>query len=86
MRDIGNSVIVVEHDKDMIESSDFIVDLGPEAGIHGGEVVAKGNFKQILKSKNLTARYLNKKLQIPIPKRRKTNGKFLELLEQKDII
>ena len=79
LRDIGNSVIVVEHDKDMIKSSDFIVDLGPEAGIHGGEVVAKGNLKQILKNKNLTAKYLNKKLQIDFQRRRKTNGKFLQL-------
>jgi excinuclease ABC subunit A len=83
LRDIGNSVIVVEHDKDMIESSDFIVDLGPEAGIHGGEVVAKGSFSQILKNRNLTAKYLNKQLQIDIPKRRKTNGKYLELLGAK---
>ena len=63
LRDIGNSIIVVEHDKNMIESSDFIVDLGPEAGIHGGEVVAKGNLKQILKNRNLTAKYLKKQLQ-----------------------
>ncbi len=83
LRDIGNSVIVVEHDKDMIESSDFIVDLGPEAGIHGGEVVAKGSFLQILKNRNLTAKYLNKQLQIDIPKRRKKNGKYLELLGAK---
>ena len=83
LRDIGNSVIVVEHDKDMIESSDFIVDLGPEAGIHGGEVVAKGSFSQILKNRNLTAKYLNKQLQIDIPKRRKTNGKYLEILGAK---
>ncbi len=83
LRDIGNSVIVVEHDKDMIESSDFIVDLGPEAGIHGGEIVAKGTLKQILKNKNLTAKYLNKKLKIPIPKRRKTNGKYLQLFGAK---
>ena len=80
LRDIGNSVIVVEHDKGMIESSDFIVDLGPEAGIHGGEVVAKGNFSQLLKNKNLTAKYLNKQLQISIPERRKANGKYLELI------
>ena len=52
LRDIGNSVIVVEHDKDMIESSDFIVDLGPEAGIHGGEVVAKGVFHNSKKQKS----------------------------------
>ena len=80
LRDIGNSVIVVEHDKEMISSSDYIVDLGPEAGIHGGEVVAKGDFQKILKNENLTSKYLNDKLYIEVPKRRKTNGKFLNLL------
>ena len=83
LRDIGNSIIVVEHDKDMIESSDFIVDLGPEAGIHGGEIVAKGNLKKILKNKNLTARYLKKQLKIEVPKRRKENGKTLQLFGAK---
>jgi len=80
LRDIGNSVIVVEHDKEMISSSDYIVDLGPEAGIHGGEVVAKGNFQKILKDESLTAKYLNDKLHIEVPMRRETNGKFLNLL------
>jgi len=83
LRDIGNSIIVVEHDRDMIESSDFIVDLGPEAGNHGGEIVAKGNLKQILKNKNLTAKYLNKQLKIEVPKRRKENGKTLQLFGAK---
>ena len=83
LRDIGNSIIVVEHDKDMIESSDFIVDLGPEAGIHGGEIVAKGSLKKILKNKNLTARYLKNQLKIEVPKRRKENGKTLQLFGAK---
>ena len=78
LRDIGNSVIVVEHDKDMIKQSDFIVDLGPGAGIHGGEVVSIGDYKTILKDNHITADYLNGKQQIKIPKkRRKGNGKSL---------
>ena len=80
LRDIGNSVIVVEHDKDMICNADFVVDMGPEAGLHGGEVVAEGSYKQILKSNNITSDFLNGKKEISIPnKRRKGNGKFLEL-------
>ena len=80
LRDIGNSVIVVEHDKDMICNADFVVDMGPEAGLHGGEVVADGSYKQILKSNNITSDFLNGKKEISIPNiRRKGNGKFLEL-------
>ena len=83
LRDIGNSIIVVEHDKEMIESSDFIVDLGPEAGINGGEVVAKGEINEIRKNNHLTAKYLNNKLEIIVPNRRKLNGKVLELFGAK---
>jgi len=80
LRDIGNSVIVVEHDKDMIYASDFIVDLGPEAGLHGGEVVSEGTFKDILKDNHSTSDYLNGRKKIKIPKkRRKGNGKVLKL-------
>ena len=80
LRDIGNSVIVVEHDKDMIKASDFIVDLGPGAGIHGGSVVSAGNFQSILKHENITADYLDGRKEIKIPqKRRGGNGKFLTL-------
>lgn len=80
LRDIGNSVIVVEHDKDMIYASDFIVDLGPEAGLHGGEVVSQGTFKEILKDNHITSDYLNGRKQIKTPKkRRKGNGKVLQL-------
>ena len=67
LRDIGNSVIVVEHDKDMICNADFVVDMGPEAGLHGGEVVAEGSYKQILKSNNITSDFLNGKKEISIP-------------------
>lgn len=77
LRDLGNTVIVVEHDEDAIRAADYIVDLGPGAGVHGGEVVAEGTLKQILKSKNsLTAAYLNGTREIAVPpKRRKGNGK-----------
>ncbi|MFZ2998263.1 excinuclease ABC subunit UvrA [Sphingobium sp.] len=77
LRDLGNSVIVVEHDEDAIRHADYIVDMGPGAGVHGGEIVAQGTLKQILKAKNsLTADYLNGTRAIPVPKkRRKGNGK-----------
>jgi excinuclease ABC subunit A len=79
LRDIGNTVIVVEHDKEMIESSDFVVDLGPMAGEHGGEVVATGHPKH-LKGNSITADYLSGKKFIHIPEKRRTgNGKFLKL-------
>ncbi|MBD3730911.1 MAG: excinuclease ABC subunit UvrA [Sphingomonadales bacterium] len=76
LRDLGNTVIVVEHDEDAIRAADHIVDLGPGAGVHGGEVVAQGTLKQLLKSKkSLTADYLNGTREIAVPKtRRKGNG------------
>lgn len=84
LRDIGNTVIVVEHDRETIESSDYIVDLGPNAGEHGGEICVRGNTEEIVKSKNgvnsLTIQYLKNKKRIEIPKeRKKSNGKFIEL-------
>lgn len=80
LRDIGNSVLVVEHDKDMILHADYVIDMGPAAGEHGGEVVAKGTPKDILKANSLTAQYLNGVKSIPVPvQRRSGNGKFLEL-------
>jgi len=77
LRDLGNTVIVVEHDEDAIRAADYVVDLGPGAGVHGGEVVAEGTLKQILKSKtSLTAAYLNGSRMIEVPaRRRKGNGK-----------
>jgi excinuclease ABC subunit A len=76
LRDAGNSVIVVEHDKDMMLSADYIVDLGPHAGRHGGEIVAHGTPAEILKTKTLTAAYLTNEKQIEVPlKRREGNGK-----------
>lgn len=79
LRDLGNTVIVVEHDEDAIRTADHIVDIGPGAGVHGGEIIASGTLKQILKSKkSLTAEYLNGTREIEVPaKRRKGNGKKL---------
>ncbi|MCP5392020.1 MAG: excinuclease ABC subunit UvrA [Sphingomonadaceae bacterium] len=76
LRDLGNTVIVVEHDEDAIRSADHVVDLGPGAGVHGGEVVAEGTLKQVLKSKkSLTADYLTGRREIAVPQtRRKGNG------------
>ncbi|WP_157206422.1 excinuclease ABC subunit UvrA [Mariniflexile maritimum] len=80
LRDIGNSVIVVEHDKDMIERADYVIDIGPRAGKHGGEIISIGTPKELLTHHTLTADYLSgaKKIEIP-KKRREGNGKFLEL-------
>ncbi len=70
LRDLGNSVLVVEHDEDAIRSADWIVDMGPRAGEHGGEVVAQGPLSEILKANTLTADYLSGRKRIPVPKRR----------------
>ena len=81
LRDIGNTVIVVEHDEDAIRSADYLVDMGPAAGDLGGNVTASGTVAEVLENKNsLTAQYLNgiKKIEVP-QKRRKGNGKFIEL-------
>jgi excinuclease ABC subunit A len=84
LRDIGNSVLVVEHDKDMMMSADYLIDIGPGAGVHGGKVVAEGPPKVHLKGKSVTGQYLSGKRKIAVPaKRRKGNGKFLELLGAK---
>ena len=79
LRDLGNTVIVVEHDEDAIRTADYIVDLGPGAGVHGGEVVAKGTLPELLKAKDsLTAQYLTGERRIEVPKKRlKGNGKKL---------
>jgi excinuclease ABC subunit A len=80
LRDIGNSVLVVEHDKDIMMAADYLIDIGPKAGYHGGKIVAQGPPKELLKLDTLTSGYLNGKYKIPIPKeRRKGNGKYLEL-------
>ena len=80
LRDIGNSVLVVEHDKDMIEHADFVFDIGPGAGVHGGEIVSKGTYQEIKQHNNLTADYLDGRRQIEVPKnRRKGNGKSIKI-------
>ncbi|MGO4771438.1 excinuclease ABC subunit UvrA [Flavobacterium sp. W22_SRS_FK3] len=80
LRDIGNSVIVVEHDKDMIETADYVIDIGPKAGKYGGEIISIGTPAETLKSNTITAQYLNGRMKLEIPKeRRKGNGKFLKL-------
>ena len=79
LRNLGNTVIVVEHDEDIMEAADHIVDIGPEAGTFGGEIIAQGPFKKILKSKGLTSDYLNGNLQIELPKKRRKSSKKLRL-------
>ncbi|MBP4136796.1 excinuclease ABC subunit UvrA [Flavobacterium geliluteum] len=80
LRDIGNSVIVVEHDKDMIERADYVIDIGPKAGKYGGEIISIGTPAETLKSNTITAQYLNGTMKLEIPKeRRKGNGKFMKL-------
>jgi len=80
LRDAGNSVIVVEHDRDMILSADHIIDIGPGAGVHGGMIVAEGTPEEILKAGTLTAEYLNGTKRIEVPaKRRKGNGRHLTI-------
>jgi excinuclease ABC subunit A len=80
LRDIGNSVIVVEHDKDMIERADYVIDIGPKAGRFGGQIISKGTPKELLQEDTITAQYLNGKMKIEVPKtRRKGNGKSIKL-------
>ncbi len=80
LRDIGNSIIVVEHDKDIILNSDYLIDLGPLAGENGGEIISTGTPNSLINNNTITAKYLSNKIKIPVPKkRRKGNGKFIEL-------
>jgi len=80
LRDIGNSVIVVEHDKDMIERADYVIDIGPKAGRFGGQIISKGTPKELLQEDTITAQYLNGKMKIEVPKtRREGNGKSIKL-------
>jgi len=80
LRDVGNSVLVVEHDKDIMLAADHLIDVGPQAGKHGGTIVSAGTPKQVLASGSDTAKYLNGEKKIAIPaERRKGNGKFIEL-------
>jgi excinuclease ABC subunit A len=83
LRDLGNTVIVVEHDTETMENADHIIDLGPEAGINGGNIVAQGEIKDITETENsITGNYLSNKKSIPIPNKRRSarNGRFLEII------
>jgi excinuclease ABC subunit A len=80
LRDTGNSVIVVEHDREMIEQADYVLDIGPKAGIHGGKVVASGTPQELLQQNSITAKYLRNEMQITIPaKRRAGNGHHITI-------
>jgi excinuclease ABC subunit A len=79
LRDLGNTVIVVEHDEDIMKAADMIIDIGPEAGSFGGELVAQGTFTEILNSTSLTAKYLNGDLEIAVPKKRRSFKNFIEI-------
>ncbi|MBD1261730.1 excinuclease ABC subunit UvrA [Maribacter polysiphoniae] len=79
LRDLGNTVIVVEHDEDIMNAADEVIDIGPEAGTHGGEVVAHGTLTEILKSSSLTAGYLNGTLKIEVPKKRRVSKNYIEI-------
>jgi excinuclease ABC subunit A len=80
LRDLGNTVIVVEHDEDIMATADYIIDIGPEAGTYGGNVVAQGDYKALLKSSSLTAKYLNETLQIEVPTTRRISKNKLEII------
>src|SRR5690606_8695249 len=79
LRDLGNTVIVVEHDEDIMRAADMVIDIGPEAGTHGGEVVARGSMDDILKSTSLTASYLNGTMQIEVPRTRRASKNYIEI-------
>ena len=80
LRNLGNTVIVVEHDEDIMKAADMIIDIGPEAGTFGGELVAQGTFDEILKSDSLTSLYLNGKLEIAVPKKRRVSKNTIDVI------
>jgi excinuclease ABC subunit A len=79
LRDIGNTVIVIEHDEKIMGAADKIIDMGPEAGSFGGEIVATGSFKEIIKSKTLTGKYLSGEMEIEVPKKRRNTKKWVTI-------
>lgn len=80
LTDIGNTLIIVEHDEDTMKEADFIVDIGPKAGVHGGEIVAKGSLDDIMNSKkSITGDYLAGRKKIPVPKQRRTSDEYIEI-------
>ena len=80
LRDLGNTVIVVEHDEDIMKAADYIIDIGPEAGTFGGHVVAEGTYDDILKSDSLTAKYLTEEFQIEVPNKRRNSKNFVQII------
>ena len=80
LRDLGNTVIVVEHDEDIMKAADMIIDIGPEAGTNGGHLVAQGTYDEILKSTSLTAQYLNGEMEIKVPRIRRKSSTYIEIL------
>ncbi|MDU2559033.1 MAG: excinuclease ABC subunit UvrA [Anaerococcus prevotii] len=80
LTDIGNTLIIVEHDEDTMKEADYIVDIGPKAGVHGGEIVAKGSLRDIMNSKkSITGDYLAGRKKIPVPKERRTSDEYIEI-------
>jgi excinuclease ABC subunit A len=80
LRDLGNTVIVVEHDEDMMKAADEIIDIGPEAGTLGGELIAQGSYSKLLKSKGLTGKYLSDALRIEVPKKRRKFKQYIDII------
>lgn len=80
LRDLGNTVIVVEHDEDIMKAADMIIDIGPEAGTHGGQLVAQGTYDEILKAGSLTGQYLSGAMEIPVPKKRRKFKSHVDVL------
>jgi len=80
LRDLGNTVIVVEHDEDIMKAADYIIDIGPEAGTFGGHIVAEGSYDDILKSDSLTAKYLTEEFEIETPKTRRNSKNFIQIV------
>lgn len=80
LRDLGNTVIVVEHDEDIMKAADYIIDIGPEAGTFGGTVVAQGTYSDVLSSNSLTAKYLNETMKIEVPKKRRTSKYYIDVI------
>jgi excinuclease ABC subunit A len=80
LKNLGNTVIVVEHDEDIMKAADMIIDIGPEAGTHGGQLVAQGTFAEILKSNSLTAKYLNGEMEIKTPRIRRKSNNYIEVI------
>ncbi len=80
LRDLGNTVIVVEHDEDIMRAADMIIDIGPEAGTFGGKLVAQGTYDEILQSESLTSQYLSGKMEIAVPRQRRKWGNYIEII------